>query len=52
MNRKMNNIKNIANKYAEKRSLISNANNGYAYIGCVIGNLKRRYVLCVWNKPV
>ena len=48
----MNNLINLTHKYAEKRSLTKNANNGYAYIGCLIGNLKRQCVLFLWYKSI
>ena len=43
----MNTLRNLALKYSEKRILSKNSHNGKAYIGCVIGKLKRQCVLCV-----
>lgn len=45
-----NNLLNLAFKYSKKRILITNTNNGKAYMCCVIVGKNNQYVLQSWDK--
>lgn len=53
MNNYTKDLLNIAYELSTKRVKNTNANNGYAYISCVVLDKKKPYcVLQSWNKPL